>query len=110
MKNFIKVRIGLYPFEIRFLDREQMERSHGERCVGYCWFKQRAIDIIDDMDKISTELTIRHEIVHAILYTQGRVQQKKFDLEEVCELIAWKLPEINDVVERVMEQRYEKEN
>lgn len=106
MKNFIKVRIGLYPFEIRFLDHEQMEKSHGEHCVGYCWFKQRTIDIIDDMDEISTELTIRHEVTHAILYTQGRVNQKKFDLEELCEFIAWKLPEINEVVEMIMKNRY----
>lgn len=103
MKNIIKVRIGLYPWTVRFIDKYMMQ----DKTLGCTWFKQRSIDILDDMDKITTELTIRHEIVHAILYTQGRADQKKFGLEEICEFIAWKLPEINDIVETIMRQRYE---
>lgn len=90
----IKVRIGLYPFVIKFLNKEDM----GE-CDGRTYHNDRIIKIRNDLDEIATELTLRHEITHAILGTQGRVYQTKFNLEEVCEFIAYKVPEINQIVD-----------
>ena len=56
--------------------------------------------IADDLNSTTRELTFIHEVVHALLDTQGRCYQKKFDLEELCEFVAWKLPEINQIVEQ----------
>lgn len=36
--------------------------------------------------------------LNALLGTQGRAMQRKFDVEELCEFIAWKLPEINNIM------------
>lgn len=97
MKCSVKHRIGLYECKIAFVGKEQIQGSDGQtRCNDF------QILIRNDLSPVTTELILRHEVVHALLDTQGRVYQKKFDLEEVCEFIAWKLPEINQIVEDVM--------
>ena len=94
-----EVRIGLYPFTIKFVEPQEIEG-----CDGRTLHNDRIIKIRNDLDKVATELTLRHEIVHALLGTQGRVYQKKFDLEEVCEFIAYRLPEINSIMEVVSDE------
>ena len=48
-----------------------------------------------------TQTTLQQKnITLYVPYSQGRNYQKKFDLEDVCEFIAWKLPEINQIVEQ----------
>lgn len=91
-----QLRIGLYPFKLKFVSRDDIKG-----CDGRCYHTDREIVIAKDMDEVSTILTIRHEIVHALLGTQGRVYQTKFGIEEVCEFIAYKLPEINEIMEKV---------
>lgn len=101
----IKVRIGLYPFVVCFVARDEIDG-----CDGKTMHNERTIKIRNDLDDIATEIVLRHEIVHAILGTQGRCFQKKFDLEDVCEFVAYKFPEIQQIVECVMkefEKKYE---
>lgn len=90
----IKIRIGLYPFIITFVDKKEIEGSD-----GVCLHNDRVIKIRDDLDEVSTMLIIRHELTHALLGTQGRVYQKKFDVEELCEFVAYKLPELHQMCE-----------
>lgn len=97
MEKTIKIRIGLYPFKIMFVPFSELDN-----CDGKTMHNDRIIKIRDDLDEIATELVLRHEIVHAILGTQGRVYQRKFDLEEMCEFIAYKTPEINQIIESVL--------
>ena len=99
------VCIGMYPFKVQFVDYEELNG-----CDGKTFINGRTIKIRNDLDGIDTELVLRHEVVHAILDTQGRCYQKKFDLEEVCEFIAYKLPEINNVVDTILRQLNNKEN
>lgn len=96
----MKQRIGLYTWDVLFVDKEQIKGNDGQtRCNDF------QILIRNDLSPVTTELILRHEVVHALLDTQGRVYQKKFDVEEVCEFIAWKLPEINDIVENVISKK-----
>lgn len=97
MKINCKVRIGLYPFKIVSVDKEEIQGND-----GLCLNNDRIIKIRNDLDDIATELVLRHEIVHAILCTQGRVYQRKFSVEEVCEFISYKLPEIEQICEIIM--------
>ena len=92
-KKTIKVRIGLYPFTLKFF------KQINEDYDGITWYRKREIEIRDDLDDEATILLIRHEVIHALLSTQGRTYQKKFDVEELCEFIAYKLPEINQICE-----------
>lgn len=94
----IKVRIGLYPFTVKTFTRTN------EKYDGVTRYDTLTIEIDDSADDIKTQLLLRHEIVHAILCTQGRAYQEKFGLEEMCEFIAYKLPEINQVMEHITTQ------
>ena len=90
------IRIGLYDWELLFVSKEEINGSDGQtRCNDF------KILIRDDLNERAQRIVITHEIVHALLDTQGRVYQRKFDLEEVCELVAWKLPEINQILETI---------
>ena len=91
----IAVVIGTYPFVIHFF------KLTNETYDGRTIHNTRAIEIRDDLDYEATMLLIRHEIVHALLGTQGRCFQRKFDVEEMCEFIAYKLPEINKIMKQV---------
>ena len=91
----MKVRIGLYDWDVLFVPKDEIRGMDGQ-----CKCSEFKILIREDL-KECRKLTIIHEIVHALLDTQGRCFQKKFDLEDVCELIAWRLPEINSVLERL---------
>lgn len=93
----MEISIGSYPFQIKLVPPEEIEN-----CDGRTYHNERVIKIRNDLDEITTELVLRHEVVHALLGTQGRVYQRKFDLEEVCEFIAYKLPEIKEVCDRFM--------
>ena len=45
-----------------------------------------------------------HELTHAILNTQGRHYQKRFELEELCEFVAWNFDEIERCVNEFVEE------
>lgn len=89
------MRIGLYDWKVLIVDRKEIDN-----CDGRTLPNELTIKIADDLKGTVREITFIHEVVHALLDTQGRCYQKKFDLEEVCEFIAWKLPEINQIVEQ----------
>ena len=95
IKKELTIEIGLYRFKLKFFTLTN------EKWDGLTKYNDRTIDIRDDLDDTATMLLIRHEIVHAILCTQGRYLQKKFDVEEMCEFIAYKLPEINEICEEI---------
>lgn len=89
------MRIGLYEWKVLIVDRKEIDD-----CDGKTLPNELTIKIADDLKGIVKELVFTHEVVHALLDTQGRCYQKKFDLEDMCEFIAWKLPEINQIVEQ----------
>lgn len=91
----MKTRIGLYEWEVRIATREETHGNDGQtRCNEF------TILIADDLSLTTREIVLRHEVVHALLDTQGRVYQNKLSIEDMCEFIAWKLPEINDIMSR----------
>ena len=89
------MRIGLYEGKVLVVDRKEINN-----CDGRTLPNQFEIKIADDLKGLAREITFIHEVIHALLDTQGRWYQKKFTDEELCEFIAWKLPEINQIVEQ----------
>lgn len=89
------MKIGLYDWKVLIVDRKEIDN-----CDGRTFPNDFTIKIADDLKGTARLLTFIHEVVHALLDTQGRCYQKKFGLEEVCEFVAWKLPEINQIVEQ----------
>ena len=89
----MKITIGSYKWEIRLVSRKEIKGNDGQTR-----YNEFTILIADDLTPAAKEISLRHEIIHALLGTQGRAMQRKFDVEELCEFIAWKLPEINDIM------------
>lgn len=100
MKDF-KVRIGNYTWTVKFVDVQELPRSEGQTRVNTF-----EILIRNSLDEPTRRLTFIHEVVHALLNTQGRFYQNKFTQEEICEFIAWRFNEIQDIIE--MYERNEK--
>lgn len=94
-KKSLTLKIGMYDYKLNFF------KYTDGKYDGVTKYNDRLIEVRDDLDDIATLLIIRHEIIHALLCTQGRGYQRKFDLEEVCEFIAYKLPEINEIMEQI---------
>ena len=89
------MRIGLYDWKVKIVDRKDIDGCDGRTAPN-----SLEILIADDIKGITREITFIHEVIHALLNTQGRCYQKKFNVEELCEFISWKLPEINQIVEQ----------
>ena len=93
MKDF-KVRIGNYTWTVKFVDIQELPRSEGQTRVNTF-----EILIRNSLSENTRRLTFIHEVVHALLNTQGRFYQNKFTQEEICEFVAWRFNEIQDIIE-----------
>lgn len=93
----IQVKLDeFFIFEIKFVSREENKGNDGRT-----WHNQQIITISNDMNYTGTLLCIVHELVHAILGISGRVYQDKFNVEELCEFVAYKYPLIHKLVEEI---------
>ena len=86
-----------YPYKVVFVDQEEIKGND-----GLCLNNDRIIKIRNDIDGIATELILTHEITHAILCVQGRVYQRKFDVEELCEFMAYQSRTIRQCINQVV--------
>lgn len=98
MKQECNVLLGGYEFKVVFKSQATM----GD-CDGRTRHNDFTIEVRGDLPLATTRVVLTHEITHALLGTQGRVYQRKFDIEEVCEFIAYRLPEIEQATKSVME-------
>lgn len=96
--KMVEVEIGSYIFYAYLVNPKEIEGSD-----GILIHNDRTIKIRNDLDIVGIRLVLRHELVHAILLTQGRVYQKKFDLEEMCEFISYQLPEIERLTQHILD-------
>ena len=103
MKQFIKVKLNNHKWDIRFVPKELMPVNDA---WGFTYFARKTVDIRNDLDKENTELTICHEIVHALLMSHGRGFQTKFTQEDVCEFVSWNIKEVMEVTAKIMKERY----
>lgn len=99
--QIIKVKIGGHLWSVRFMEPHLMRPDEN----GTCWTNKCCIDIDCTMDEKETKLILTHEIVHALLGTQGRAFQKEYDEESICEIITWNIDEIIAIRNKVLEAR-----
>ena len=93
MKDF-KVRIGNYTWTVKFVDQKEIPGNNGE-----AHYLTQTIYLRNDMPSLATRNVFIHEVVHALLGTQGRIFQKRYTDEDICEFIAWRFNEIQDIIE-----------
>ena len=105
MKIIIKVKISSRIWSVRFLKPEQMRESE----YGTCWTLKRAIDIDGTLDYEETKIILGHELVHAYLAAFGKLHNKNFDEEEVCDFITWNIDDIISVRDKILKERFSNE-
>ena len=76
-----------YEWEIEFLDKD--DPIFGGGSDGKTLYNDAKIVVRKDMNPQIVKSTIIHELTHAVLEIQGRVYQRKFDREDVCEFVGF---------------------
>lgn len=85
----MEVSIYNYDWQIYFVKRDEIKGLDGN-----CEHNERVINVSNDLDDTAKEITLRHELTHAILGAQGRIFQKRFSVEDLCEFVAYVSPTI----------------
>ena len=76
-KEPIVLKVESLEFKIVFSSPDKDDRLvENEGCTDY---RKREIVIRDNLDLLTSTLIFRHEIVHAILYSQGRGFTENFN-------------------------------
>lgn len=100
----INVDINNIEWKVRFLSPEQMREGDN----GTCWSLKRTIDIDDSLDYYEVMKVLTHELMHALMATQGRSFEEALSQESVCEIVAWNLDKLLILRDDIMKQRYNK--
>ncbi len=97
----MKVKIGNYYWKVEFDPNVKLDGADGQTQSN-----ELKILIRNDLSKEVTRAVLIHEIVHATLDMQGRVYQENFNVEEVCEFIAWNIDSIKEIVDYCIKEFY----
>ncbi len=83
----MKISLYGYDWEVLFVDKD--DKDLGKNIDGITLYNDMKILVRNDLNPIMQKECLTHELTHAVLCTQGRCYQKKFDLEEVCEFVGF---------------------
>lgn len=100
----INVNINDIPWKVRFLPSEQMRDGDN----GTCYSLKRTIDIDDSLDYSEACIIITHELMHALMATQGRCFEEEINNESVCEIVAWNLDKLVCLRDSILSTKYNK--
>ena len=100
--NF-NIKIGGYNWRINFMSNGTLPYDNA---LGFTYSNKQEINITNALDMANTEIVIMHEVVHALLITQGRDFDNNFSQEDLCNFIAWNFKEIQRITKEIMEKRY----
>ena len=98
MRNSFDLRIGNYTWRVDFLDKKD-DLIIG--CDGKTFYNDFRIVVRNDLNDTATQIVIRHEVVHALMCTQGRWYQKNFNIEDICEFISFRFEELKQIDELI---------
>jgi len=101
----IMANINCIEWKIRFLPSEQMREGDN----GTCWSLKRIIDIDASLGYQEAKKVLTHELMHALMATQGRSYEEEINNESVCEIVAWNIDKIVSLRDSIMQQKYNKE-
>lgn len=92
--------IGTYVFKLKLTNAKNDSRL--ENLEGLTNYRERQILVRDDLDDLTTMCMVRHELVHAILYTQGRTFYDSYDEELMADFVAMNFDLIDKLSKIVM--------
>lgn len=95
----MKFKINNTEWEIEEVEKDKMTCESSEWTQGLTIYLEQKILLLKGQPNI--ERTLKHELTHVWLYEYGHNQQdenKKYDYEDVCEIVASSNDFINEVV------------
>ena len=83
------MKFTLYGFEweVAFVDKDDPVLCGSSD--GKTLYNDAKIVVRNDMNPQIIKSTLIHELTHAVFEIQGRVYQRKFDREDVCEFMGF---------------------
>ena len=94
----MEVVINNIKWDVQFVSADLLPADY----LGYCCSENLTIRVLDTLSKTRRRYTLIHELVHALLQSQGRTYQwEDMNEEDVCELIAWNLDTIYKLVQQI---------
>ena len=99
----MKIKIHDYNWTVELVDKtdEDLENGKFDGRTSY-----RRLRIVVDKDQAPDVIkeTLLHELTHAYLGMQGRYNQKKLTVEEVCEFIGWNAESILNTAYKILKE------
>ena len=94
----MEIFINNIKWEVQFVEAEMLPTDY----LGCCCSEILTIRILKTLSRNRRRYTIIHELVHALLHSQGRTYTwEDMNEEAVCELIAWNLDTLSKLVEQI---------
>ena len=85
---------------------EEYKKNHpdSEYCFGLTFYGNHKIWLNKDMCQDEKILTLRHELMHAYIWSIGNCNFSQFDEEDVCNLSAKSSWIINDIINKYFKE------
>lgn len=94
----MKFKCNNTKYEI--IEKEELDNKED---IGYTDYQNRQV-ILKKLDKNFMVKTLKHELTHVWLYEYGHNQEEKeFNSEDVCEIVASSNDFINEAIEQYLE-------
>jgi len=97
----VKIKIVTRIWSVRFIPQEMMRDSEW----GTCWSLKRVIDIDNSLNEEEAKIILGHELTHAFLTSFGKLHERNFIEEEICDFVTWNADEIVRLRDYVMKER-----
>lgn len=99
----MKFKINNTEWEIQEVEKDKMTCESSEWTQGLTVYLEQKILLLKGQPNIKR--TLKHELTHVWLYEYGHNQHnenKKYDYEDVCEIVASSNDFINEIVEQYL--------
>jgi len=91
------------PNDVIKVDSQEYGQDDTEFYYGICLYPIQTIEINEDLCKDQKIRTLKHEIVHAWLYSWG-MRKEDYTEEELCEIFANNGTNIESLVQAILEE------
>jgi len=103
MTKLLKCEIYGVEYTVIFTD-DYHDFHTNEFLFGQTVYDTLTIYIRDNLCEEAKKRTLVHEIVHALLNAQGGINRRTFELEDLCEFVAWNSEYINHIADEVWKE------
>ena len=106
----MEIKINNNTWEITEHSKEEMleeyQKNHpdGLACFGLTFYGKHEIWLNKDMCEDERILTLRHELMHAYIWSIGCCNYSQFDEEDVCNLSSKSAYLINEIIDKYFKE------